>query len=224
MSLSAAEEADLIARHRAGDRRAADEIIRAFAPMVMAFVRKRARFRVDLEDLVQEANMGLVRALEKFDPDNGNRFGVYAKWWVRACVDEYIGRNWSMVRGMQRKHGQSAIVTVYNAIGRGEGSASMHIPLRDHRGEWGDLFADTSPSPEQRCLLSQELAALDAMMDRLTPTERIVIARRWRTDAWVRLRDVGHELGLSHERIRQLEQSALRKLGVAKVPYTHAEM
>ncbi|KKN30591.1 hypothetical protein LCGC14_0832550 [marine sediment metagenome] len=79
------------------DRRAADQIMRAHLRYVVAIALKYRRYSVSLSDLIAEGNVGLFRALKKFEPERGNRFVTYASYWIRAYVLEYVIRSWSLV-------------------------------------------------------------------------------------------------------------------------------
>jgi RNA polymerase sigma-32 factor len=98
--LSAKDEGDLLrAWQEQGDRRALDRIIRAFAPLAAASAARVSAASGEADpDLVQQANIGLMKAADKFDPDRGVRFSTYAVWWIKASIQDYVMRNWSMVR------------------------------------------------------------------------------------------------------------------------------
>lgn len=97
--LSAEEERSLALRYRdLQDKRAADRIIRAHLRLAIRMASRFFGYGLPIEDLVSEANVGLVRALETFDPDKGFRFSTYSMWWIRAALLEYVTYNTSMVK------------------------------------------------------------------------------------------------------------------------------
>ena len=84
-------------KHRR-DTRALDRLIRAYSRLAVSSALKYKKFGLPVGDLIQEANVGLMQAAEKFDPDRDVRFSTYSAWWIKAAIQEYILRNWSMVR------------------------------------------------------------------------------------------------------------------------------
>tara|TARA_Y100001968_G_scaffold162113_1_gene148273 strand:+ start:729 stop:1616 length:888 start_codon:yes stop_codon:yes gene_type:complete len=80
------------------DTKALDRLIRAYSRLAVSSALKYKKFGLPVGDLIQEANVGLMQAAEKFDPDRDVRFSTYSAWWIKAAIQEYILRNWSMVR------------------------------------------------------------------------------------------------------------------------------
>ncbi len=92
-------EAALVRRYREdGDGAAAARLIRCNLRFVVMMAQKYAAYGFPMEDLIQEGNVGLLRALERFDPDRGLRLVTYGSWWIRAHIHEYIIKNWSVVK------------------------------------------------------------------------------------------------------------------------------
>ncbi len=97
--LTAEQEADLARRwHEAGDRQALDQLVGSHLRLVVKMARGYAGYGLPLGDLVSEGHVGLMRAAQKFDPGRGFRFATYARWWIRAEIQEYVLRSWSLVR------------------------------------------------------------------------------------------------------------------------------
>lgn len=96
--LTVGEERALFERVKAGDRKARDTIIRAHLPFAVSQARKFCGYGLPLDDLVSEASVGMLQAIEKFDPNNGARFVTYAMWWIKAALRDYVARNVSLVR------------------------------------------------------------------------------------------------------------------------------
>ena len=79
-------------------RRALHRLITAYTRLAVSVAGRFRRYGFPLDDLIQQGNLGLMRAAEKYDPENGARFSTYAAWWIRASMQEYVMRNWSVVR------------------------------------------------------------------------------------------------------------------------------
>ena len=80
------------------DEEALHRLITAYMRLAISMASKFKRYGAPMNDLIQEAGLGLMKAAEKFDPDRGVRFSTYAMWWIKASVQDYVMRNWSMVR------------------------------------------------------------------------------------------------------------------------------
>lgn len=97
--LSKAEEIEITkAFKRTGDQRYADHLARANLLFVVKMVHSYHGYGMNFMDLIQEGNVGLLRAIQKFDPDKGYRFITYAVWWIRAALGNYVIKNWSLVK------------------------------------------------------------------------------------------------------------------------------
>lgn len=117
--LSSKLELELARRFRQGDKHAGQQLVEANLRFAMKVAHEFVRFGHPLEDLIQEANIGLVRALDKFDPKRGYRFITYAVWWIRANLRLYVMRNHSLVRlgGTQRERSYfSSVAATYNKL------------------------------------------------------------------------------------------------------------
>ncbi len=97
--LDAETEADLARRWRDhGDEQALHRLVTAYLRLAIAMAAKYRRYGAPMNDLIQEAGLGLMKAASKFDPDRGVRFSTYAVWWIKASIQDYVMRNWSLVR------------------------------------------------------------------------------------------------------------------------------
>ena len=97
--LDAETEADLARRWRdQRDEMALHRLVTAYLRLAISMAARFRRYGAPMNDLVQEANLGLMKAAEKFDPDRGVRFSTYAVWWIKASIQDYVMRNWSLVR------------------------------------------------------------------------------------------------------------------------------
>ncbi|PWE34394.1 RNA polymerase factor sigma-32 [Maritimibacter sp. 55A14] len=239
------------------DEAALHRLINAYGRLAVSLARGFRRYGLSQEDLLQQANLGLLKAAEKFDPDHGARFSTYASWWVKASIRDYVLRNWSIVRtgttapqksiffNLGRVRAQierraaddpdspaardpvGAIARELNVpeeqvrdmLGRMSGpDMSLNAPQRaDEDGrEWLDLLEDETPLGADEVMERSHRARLhDALEDALgTLPERersIVVARRLTEDPPT-LSELGVQMGVSKERIRQLEERGLERL------------
>ena len=240
-----------------GDQRALHRLVMAYMRLAVSVASKFRRYGASMGDLIQEASVGLMKAAEKVDPDRGVRFSTYAVWWIKASIQDYVMRNWSMVRTGSTS-GQKALffnlrrvqaklereaqalgisldqhqlrekvaleigVTMAEVAmmeGRLAGSdASLNATqAADEDGrEWIDALEDEAPQAAEvvqaahdrmkvRDWLVQAMAALPAR-------ERYIVAERRLREEPRTLESLGAEMGLSKERIRQLEAAAYGKL------------
>jgi RNA polymerase sigma-32 factor len=254
--LSAAHEAALARRWRDhGDEVALAALVRPYLRLA-ASVARQARRHGETGELLQEASLGLMEAARRFDPDRNVRFGTFAIYWMQACVQNYLVRNWSMVRlsgsnagrklffnlrRLQREQeaaapgqGRDAInarVAARLGLSTGEvdradmrmaaADISLDQPLGDAEGAaLGDLLPDPRPSPEEVVIGTRDAAArsrwLREALQVLPPREQRILERRWlgdaEDDARPSLEILGHELGITKERVRQLENRAIERI------------
>ncbi len=239
------EEVTLARRAAAGDAYARRTLIESNLRLVIAIARRYTSTGVPLIDLIQEGNLGLMRAAEKFDYQRGCHFGTYATWWIRQAVSraageqsrlihlpEHVATRLRKVRRMAAQLSQENgldplpeqiaeachldLGEVVDLLGIIEQPVSLDAPVDDEaRYSLADTLEDSAaPAPAETAsqhLLGEELhRALAA----LTPRERSVVTLRYGIgDGRSRtLLEVGKELGISRERVRQLEVVALMKL------------
>ncbi len=255
--LTRAREIELARRWRAGrDDDALHELVSAHARLVLRAASRYRKFGLALGDLMQEGLIGLLLAAARFDPDRGARFSTYAGWWVRSVMQDYILRNWSVVRtgttaaqkslffGLRRLRAQIAgdaaggPLSVENReaialrlkvkvrdveameMRLSSNDKSLNAPIGENGdGEWLDLLADDRPGPEEVVLEMRDAECraewLARALTALTPREqRIIRDRRLREDS-LTLETLGRALGISKERVRQIEHQALKKLKAA---------
>ena len=237
-----------------GDERALHRLISAYARLAISFAGRFRRYDVPYDDLIQQGNLGLMRAAEKFDPGNGARFSTYAAWWIRASMQDYVMRNWSMVRtatnasqkklffhlrrslqrqealgpsdeSMERRIARDLEVSeaqVTAMMGRMAGpDLSLDAPQSgDEDGRaWVETIEDQAPGTEATVLgrleTGQRRRALYRAVAELPPRERRIVAARHLAEAPATLAELGAEMGISKERVRQLEERALGRLSAA---------
>ncbi|MEL6724297.1 MAG: RNA polymerase factor sigma-32 [Pseudomonadota bacterium] len=251
--LEAEHELNLARRWRDHeDERALHELTTAYMRLVISMASKFRHYGLPLADLVQEGNVGLMQAAARFEPSREVRFSTYAAWWIRSSIQDYVLRNWSIVRtgttaaqkslffNLRRLRAKiddtgDAIMTAENkkwvsehlgvperdvetmASRLSASDRSLNAPLAvDGDAQWQDLLPDESATPDQMVMEERDNAkrkewiaeALKVLNDR----ETLIISERRLTDDSVTLEVLGKRLGISKERVRQIEHQALNKL------------
>jgi RNA polymerase sigma-32 factor len=260
--LSREHEHDLaLAWKERGDEKALHELVRAYGRLVVAMASRLRHFGLPLGDLIQEGNVGLMQAAARFEPEREVRFSTYATWWIRSAMQDYILRNWSIVRtgttsaqkslffNLRRLRARIANMTgeadltnesraaiarelgvplqdVVNMERRMSGAdQSLNAPLTaDSDDDWQDFLIDERPSPEMVVIGMKDGAARSAWLNgalrELSPREQTIIRERKLREGSITLEALGKELGVSKERVRQLEVRALGKLKAALIRLT----
>jgi RNA polymerase sigma-32 factor len=238
------------------DEKALHRLVNAYMRLAISMAARYRRYGAPMPDLIQEAGVGLMKAAEKFDPDRGVRFSTYAVWWIKASIQDYVMRNWSMVRTgstssqkalffnlrrvrarLEREAGAAGEVLDGHRL-REMISVEVGVPLRDvemmdarlsgsdfslnaqlsgeEGREWLDTLEDEAPQAAETVARDADLARvrgwLAEALRSLSARERLIIVERKLRDEPRTLESLGQELGLSKERIRQLEAQALTKL------------
>jgi RNA polymerase sigma-32 factor len=231
-------EQDLARRWSAGDAKAGDAMIAACLPLVMSIALEYRRWGVPLEDIVQQGNIGLLRAAKKFDPDKECRLATYAAYWIRAEIREYVVRAYRVVRLGTTKGERRALrlyrtsretdpLVLAKASGLSKERVERLLPLLlgretslDANTNSGPSIADRTPArtatPEEETFAkeSRVLAteAVRGALDELNERERLIVQERLMADDPTTLQELGYRLGVSKERVRQLEERARSKL------------
>ena len=256
--LSREQETELAARWRGSDDRCArNDIAMAHLRLVVSMAGKFRGFGLPKSDLVQEGYVGLLEAAARFDHERGVRFSTYASWWIRASMQDYVLRNWSIVRGgtsstqkalffkLRRLRAKIAArdrelssQSIYEEIANNLGvsvadvqtmdarlsgnDASLQAPINDGEEEGAqriDLLVCDRPLPEEQVtgMIDGERisARLKRALARLSVRENRVIRARKLAEESATLAELGEELGISKERVRQIECRALEKLKAA---------
>ena len=242
--LTASEERELARRKDLGDELAKRRLIECNLRLVMSITRNYTKAGVPLLDLIQEGNLGLIRAVEKFDYKMGYKLSTYATWWIRQAVTRALadqGRTIRLpvhvaeqVRRAQRSRRQLAqklnrdpsideiaadagftperVGELFDLV---EDTVSLETPVGDGESMVADLIEDEkSQSPDSATADHARSAELAEAIERLNPRMRHVVLRRFGLDGRQpqTLEEVGNDLGITRERVRQLETRALREL------------
>lgn len=247
MQLTREQERELAVRYRAGERDAGPKLVRACLPFVITIAKEYRRWGTPLEDLIQQGNLGLLKAVEKFDPEKECRLATYAAYWIRAEIREYVVRAYRVVRlgttkgerkvlRHYRKTGESNPGVLADASGLSEERVREILPLivarevrlegnRSSTSQDADggaaqgleaRLAATGPSPEDEAS-TQELAkfrkeSVAKALALLPEREQLIVKVRLMNDEPVTLEQLGTILGVSKERVRQLEDRARMRL------------
>ncbi len=186
-------------RAREGDVAARQALARHNLAFVVAVAKRQRLGSVRLEDVIQEGNVGLMKAIEKFDPHAGTRFSTYAVWWIRAYVGKYL------------KEARSSVRPVSGAVAQADLSLDGAI---DEEGETThlDRLEDGGPTPEERFLAAEgDLGvrhALGKVRKRIGGLGWDIVHSRLQRDDPVTLEEIGRRWGVSRERVRQVELRA----------------
>ena len=239
-----------------GDEKALHRLVTAYMRLAVAMASKYRRYGASMNDLVQEAGVGLMKAASKFDPERGVRFSTYAVWWIKASIQDFVMRNWSIVRTGSTSSQKALFFNMRRVRARIEREMGMDFsegiplearieiaeeigaPLRDvemmearlagpdfslnatqageEGREWLETLEDEGETPDQSTLRKTDHGRtrewLADAMGSLTDREKLIIRERKLIDQPRTLEALGQQLGLSKERVRQLEAQALRKM------------
>ncbi len=256
--LDAETELELAYRWRdQRDEEALHRLITAYMRLAISMAAKFKRYGAPMNDLIQEAGLGLMKAADKFDPDRGVRFSTYAVWWIKASIQDHVMRNWSMVRTGSTSSQKSLFFNMRRvqarlereALARGErldthqlrqmiatevGVSLADVEMMEGRlagsdfslnatqsseddgREWIDTLEDENSQSSERVEAQKDIDTLRGWlvkaMNALNERERFIVTERKLRDEPRTLESLGTELGLSKERVRQLEAAAFQKM------------
>ena len=251
------EEYMLAVRYKErGDRDAADHLVTSHLRLVVKIAAGYRGYGLPMGELISEGNIGLIQAVKRFEPEKGFRLATYAIWLIKAAIQEYVLRSWSLVKlgssskqkrlffnlGRIKRQIQALddgdlrpehvatiaaklgvtpedVVSMNRRLGR---DVSLNAPLRrDGEGssEWQDWLVDESPDQEERMAANEETEnrrrLLRQAMGVLNDRELRVLKARRLVDKPISLQELSHELGVSHQRVHQIELSAFNKVRMA---------
>src|SRR6056297_1144016 len=239
------------------DEEALHRLINAYMRLAISMASKFRRYGAPMNDLIQEAGLGLMKAADKFDPDRGVRFSTYAVWWIKASIQDYVMRNWSMVRTGSTSSQKSLFFNMRRVQARLEREAAaagekldghqlrqliateVGVPLADvemmegrlsgsdyslnatqstdeEGREWIETLEDGAEQASDSVAHQHDIDTLRGWLivalNGLNERERFIVTERKLRDAPRTLESLGDELGLSKERVRQLEAAAFQKM------------
>ncbi len=250
-------ELDLARRWRENrDSKALGQLTRSYLRLVISMAARFRNYGLPMSDLVQEGSVGLMEAAARFEHERELRFSTYASWWIRSAMQDYILRNWSIVRtGTTAAHkslffnlrrlkaqiargraleddalmGQTDRALLAKKLGVREvdvevmdarlsgGDRSLNMAMHeDGEGDFQDFLTCPAPRPDE--VLEESNAAqvsahiIQEAMANLSAREKQIITARKLADGGVTLATLGEKLGISKERVRQIENQALAKL------------
>jgi RNA polymerase primary sigma factor len=244
--LTPGEERELARLKDEGDEAAKRRLIECNLRLVMSITRNYTKAGVPLLDLIQEGNLGLIRAVEKFDYKLGYKLSTYATWWIRQSITRALADQGRTIRLpvhvaeqvrkvmrarrvlAQKLNREATLPEIAKESGFPpervrallelvEDPVSLETPVGDGESLYGDLIEDThSDRPDDATAVNLRSAELSVALDRLAPRMRHVLSRRFGLDGEhpQTLEEVGADLGITRERVRQLESRALRELRV----------
>ncbi len=251
--LTREEERELARRKDDGDELAKRKLIESNLRLVMAITRNYTKASVPLLDLIQEGNLGLIRAVEKFDYRLGYKLSTYATWWIRQAITRALadqGRTIRLpvhvadqVRRLLRarrqlaqkfnreptlaelaRETQQTEERVRELLELVETPVSLETPVGDGESLYGDLIEDVNAlAPHEQSAQQARGRELAGALDQLNPRMRRVLSLRFGLDGESprTLEEVGTQLGITRERVRQLETRALRELRTANPGLEH---
>ncbi len=250
------EQALAVKWRQDGDQKALHELVTAYTRLVVGVAARFRNYGLPMGDLVQEGNVGLMQAASRFEPERGVRFSTYATWWIRAAIQDFILRNWSIVRTGTTASQKSLFFNLRRLRARikdsgglsGNGTMtgkarkkiaeelgvpvgdvetmeqrlsaadqSLNTPMSEGGDyDWQDFLSDDRPDPEAVIIDHHDghsrTVWLKKALGELTDREQIIIKRRRLSEEGATLEELGRELGVSKERVRQLETRAMSKL------------
>jgi RNA polymerase primary sigma factor len=242
--LTTSEERELARRKDLGDEGAKRRLIESNLRLVMSITRNYTKADVPLLDLIQEGNMGLIRAVEKFDYRMGYKLSTYATWWIRQAISRALADQGRTIRlpvhvgdqvrkvlrarrqltqKFNRDPSNEEVATEVGITPERVGEllelvahpVSLETPVGDGESLYADMIEDErADSPDQVTAENHRGVELEAALGSLDPRMRQVIERRYGLDgqASQTLEELGAALGITRERVRQLENKALREL------------
>jgi RNA polymerase sigma-32 factor len=236
------------------DQEALHQLTSSHMRLVISMAAKFRNYGLSMSDLIQEGHVGLLEAAARFEPEREVRFSTYATWWIRASIQDYILKNWSIVRGgtssaqkalffnlrrlrARLSQGNESMSTaeLYGQIAQAIGVAVKDVATMDHRLSGPDtslnapvasddensagrmdFLVDGGPLPDE--IVEDSIDSdrrnrwLRQALTVLNPREQLIVRKRRLEEDTSTLEELGETLGISKERVRQIESRAMEKL------------
>lgn len=248
------EKAYAIRFAETGDKEAAKMLIQSHLRLVVKMASKYRNYGLPVTDLIAEGNLGLIHAVKKFDPHKGFRFSTYAMWWIRAFVQDYILRYWSLVKigttSAQKKlffnlhkikkklgiySGESVldptqiehvakslnvsnkeVLEMDSRLSQSDFSLNKPIGNEGDSIEMVDFMASSDESQEEIAIKNQEKLQRESLFHqafkKLNDREKDILFKRQMSEESLTLEELSQIYKISRERIRQIEESAIKKI------------
>lgn len=243
--LTIAEENDLAERIKSGDEKARTQMIKANLRLVVKIAHDYSGYGLSLSDLISEGNIGLMNAVERFDPEKGGKLSTYGAWWIKQSIKRALANQSKTIRlpihmvdkiARMRRISSSLAEDLGREPTDDELAAELGLPRQKiamlkqaaqrpasldapiHEGEateYGEIVTDESASDPLEMLSDKNMHnEISGLLSILNERERRIIDERFGLSGLkpMLLEDVGREFGVSRERIRQLQNSALAKM------------
>jgi len=235
------------------DEKALHELVQSYTRLVVSVATRFRNYGLPMGDLIQEGNIGLMQAAERFEPARELRFSTYASWWIRSAIQDYVLRNWSIVRTGTTAAQKSLFFNLrrlrnkienrkeeegLNDNDREEIAKELNVRVKDVEimqgrlsgvdsslnmkvgedgdEEWQNFLPAEQPDPEEATIGMKDAATrsdwLQKALSTLPDREQQIIRERHLGYETVTLEELGKDLGISKERVRQLEQRAMGRL------------
>jgi RNA polymerase sigma-32 factor len=239
-------------RHN-NDERALNRLIRSYLRLVISIASRFRNYGLPMGDLIQEGNVGLMQAAARFEPDRGVRFSTYASWWIRSAIQDYVLRNWSIVRtgttaaqkslffnlrrlraliadvgdgrmnddncafiASELRVSKQDVTHMASRLAAADRSLNAQIGDEGEGAQWQDMLADERDAPEAAIMFERDTQThkswIEAAFADLSDREVIIVRERRLSDEGATLESLGKRLGISKERVRQIEHQALKKM------------
>jgi RNA polymerase primary sigma factor len=244
--LTAEEERELARRIRVGDKGAREHMVRANLRLVVAVAKEFLNRGLPFMDLIAEGNLGLLKAVERFDPDEGARFSTYGTWWIKQAIRRALVNSSKTVRvpsymveyitRFKQKSMELAkagdgtppdIKVVADALGFTDDQLDMLRRAMNSNTQSTDAVSgdgdttlseqlpdEKSMNPAEEVITRSEIAKLSALLTAIDPRESEILRMRYGigVEQPMTLSEIGEKIGLTRERVRQIENEALRRL------------
>ena len=259
-SLTAEEEMELGMRlKKSNDLEAAKTLILSHLKLVAKVAKGYSGYGLPQSDLVQEGNIGLMKAVKRFDPERGVRLVSFAIYWIKAEIQEYIVKNWRLVKTATTKAQRKLFFNLrsmkktlqplksdeINSIAKELNVKPEDVREMEYRFNGNEIsldygseeseddvfrpiayLKDETPEPSEKMELDQSegnsLSSLNKALSALDERSRLILEERWLKDKDAStLHELADKLGVSAERIRQIEQAAMKKIKLLMLSSSH---